>query len=623
MLVIDALNKAVELHQNGMLREAENLYNEVLKVEPNNLDALYLLGIASYQGKKLDKAELLLRKALEIKPLPDIYKALADVSVDKGSFEQAIMMYQSAVSLDPEYYEGYYKLALIFHKLDQPDEALVYYERALVGMQDSAEIYNNIASILSTKGKIIEAINYYKKSLYFNPENFNAYFNLGNLYRSIKEYKQAIECFHKNIELNPSDSEAYYCIGVNHLLDKKYPEALEYLKKALDMNYKKDDSYFNIGNVYFERDDFVKADEYYRLALKYNARHALAWNNIVIIHKFKNELPEAIKYYKKSLEIAPDALQTVYNLGRALVANGQFEEGWNYFGVRDELYDNLNRGNDSLFKKGWKDNIEGKTIYVSLSGGYGDAITFIRYLPLLVERGANVITKYQPALVKLFNNCDFKAKVVDYNTPESEISYDARICNICLPAYFRSDFETMPDRGGYLKASKDRVEYYKNKYFNNNDFKVGFVWVSGTKSEKKFDNRTMHLNMFSKLFDIKGIKFYSLHKGERMEEFEPFKERENIVNIGESFEDFNDTAAAIENLDLVIGVDTAVTNLSGALGKNTWIILPYIGDWKWMLVSDQAIWYKDTRLFRVNNPDNPQEVFDRVYDELERLVDKE
>lgn len=620
MNLANILNTAIEYHQNGNFQEAENIYREVLKTNPDNLDALYLLGIISQQKGYLDDAVNFLNRALLIKPVFEIYKALAEVYYDKNDPDQAIILYKKAIEFDPEFTEGFYNLGVLFQKHGNFDEAISYYEKVTELKPDHLSVYNNMALIFSSQNKLIEAINCYQKAIYLDFADTSAYFNLGNLYIELNKFDEAQECFQKNIELNPEDAGAYYSLGVNYLLKKQYDKAFEALSKALDLNYDKDHTYFNLGNVYFERGEFEQALKYYNKTLELNPRYALAYNNIGIMHKIKNELDSAIKFYKKALEFEPNALQTRYNLGRACITNKNFEEGWKYFAARDELYENYKKGHESLLKKDWKNDLTGKTIYVNQSGGYGDAILFSRYLPLLREKGAKVITKYSNAVRKILDNNDPKIEIIDYSVPDNEISYDARICSLCLPCYFESDWETIPFQKGYLKADKQLVKDYEKKYFNNSLFKIGIVWNTGSKSDKDYEDRTLKLEYFYKLAEIKNIKLYSLQKGKGVEDLNNLPENLEIIDIGNSFKDFSDTAAAVENLDLVIGVDTSVTNLSGALGVKTWILLPYVADWKWFLNVKNTPWYESIRLFRQKEPANWHEVMESIYNELKVII---
>ncbi|OGI18006.1 MAG: hypothetical protein A2287_07925 [Candidatus Melainabacteria bacterium RIFOXYA12_FULL_32_12] len=616
MSVVDLLNTAIQHHQSGNIQEAEGIYKEVLNFDSNNLDALYLLGVVSHQKGYLDDALVFLNKAVNIKPMFELYKLLGDVYLAKNEINQAILAYQKSVEFDPEFVEGFYNLGLLYHSQNNLEEAVKYYKKTLELKPDAADIYNNLGSIFYKKNQVADAIENYLKALYFEPDNSNAYFNLGNLYRKVNKQNDAIEYFQKGLELSPNDAEAHYCLGISYLLNKECDKALNFLNKSLDLGYRPDEVYLNIANTYFEKDDYDLAEQYYNKALSINPNYAVIYNNLGIMYKFKNELDKAIEYYKIAVEKDPDDLQTRYNLARAYITLQNFDEGWKYFGCRDEMYESSKKGSESLLKKDWKDDIKGKTIFVNQSGGFGDAILFSRYLPLLQEKGARVVTKLQDVIRDLLVSNDIKAEVFDYSVPDSEIQYDARICNLCLPCYFKSNLETIPNKQAYLKADADKVKIYKEKFFDNNYFKVGIVWNTGTKSDKEGDNRTASLKYFLKLARINNVKLYSLQKGNSVEELNDLSQDIEIINLGETFKDFSDTAAAIENLDLVIGVDTAVTNLSGALGKSTWMLLPFIPEWRWLLDAEYAPWYESVKLFRQKAPGSWQELLDRVYNEL-------
>ena len=118
------------------------------------------------------------------------------------------------------------------------------------------------------------------------------------------------------------------------------------------------------------------------------------------------------------------------------------------------------------------------------------------------------------------------------------------------------------------------------------------------------------------MFEFSNVQVYSLQKGYGVEQAQHLPPEFNLINIAEAFNDFSDTAAAIENLDLVISVDTSIAHLAGALGKPAWIILPITNDWRWFLEKDTTVWYKSVKLFKSDDNENRELVMQRIFDAL-------
>jgi len=181
---------------------------------------------------------------------------------------------------------------------------------------------------------------------------------------------------------------------------------------------------------------------------------------------------------------------------------------------------------------------------------------------------------------------------------------------------FNTEISTIPNKISYLKTDKILVDKF-SKIIRSDKFKIGIVWAGNPKQEDDW-KRSVAFDKFRILLGISGIEFFSLQKEIIDDEIEDLE----ITDLSEYLYDFADTAAIIENLDLVISVDTSVAHLAGALGKPTWILLSHIPDWRWMLNRNDSPWYPSTRLFRQPKPGDWDSVFREVEDELIKLTEK-
>jgi tetratricopeptide (TPR) repeat protein len=617
--VSDALNKAIQYHQNGNTQEAERIYTEILKADPSNINCLYLMGLIYYQKGKLDHAVDFANKALSIRPAFDIYKTLADIYIDKREFDNAIVALEKAVQFDPDYVEGYFNIGFILQSQNQLAESIEYYKKAISIKPDYSRAYDNLGAIYLDMGDLKESLAYYEKSMYFNPNNSDVYFNIANIFRSANDPVQAIEFYQKSLQLKPNDGECYLKLGVSFIMNSQPDQAIEALKKAMSFDFNKAEVYHHLANVYFDKEDYQQAKEYFNKSIELNPDYYNNYNNLGLLYNFNNDLNKAIPNFLKALELNPNDKTVQYNLARAYIGNQNFEVGWDYFECRDGLFDCYGKWEESIFNKSWKNDISGKTIYVNQTGGFGDAIELIRYLPLLREKGAKVITKLSDSLKELFKDYEHKAEIFDVSIPDNELKYDARLCSLCLPCYFKTNIDTVPSKQGYLKPDPDKVKVYKDKYFNNDLFKLGIAWSAGTKLGRKVDDRNMELKHFLKLAEFKNIKLYSLQKGSGTEQLDSLPKDVEIVNLGATFENFADTAAAIENLDLLISIDTSIIHVAGAIGKKTWVMLPYFADWRFFTQAEDTMWYGSMKLYRQKEAGNWQEIIDRIYNDLKSL----
>ncbi|MHC4762109.1 MAG: glycosyltransferase family protein, partial [Planctomycetota bacterium] len=265
---------------------------------------------------------------------------------------------------------------------------------------------------------------------------------------------------------------------------------------------------------------------------------------------------------------------------------------------------------------------QGKTLLVQAEQGFGDSIQFVRYLPMVKERGGTVILADKSELIELFRNLEGIDDLVDTTKViEGNVKYDLHVTLLSLPAIFGTKIDSIPARIPYLSAKASKIAHWHDK-IKTDAFKIGIVWA-GNPTHDNEHNRSCTLKNFIQLAKIKNVTLFSLQKGHGIEQINNWPEDLELINLGQEFEDFTDTAAAIENMDLTISVDTSVIHLAGAMGKNAWALIPYEPDWRWMLNRQDSPWYPTIRLFRQKQHGNWDGVFQHVAEKLEILIEKQ
>ena len=221
-----------------------------------------------------------------------------------------------------------------------------------------------------------------------------------------------------------------------------------------------------------------------------------------------------------------------------------------------------------------------KTIYVYAEQGFGDTIMFSRYIPLLENISKKVIFRPQVQLKELFENNFPNVKILDDSIADEDIQFDAHIPLLSLPLMFKTDLSSIPFSEGYLKADPDKINFYKNKYFCNEKYKIGIFWNA---DHRYVPEKSISLSYFYRFAQLQNIELYSLQKGYGREQLKDLPDSIKITDMGAGFNDYSDTAAAIANLDLLITVDTSVAHLAGAMNKPRLVIASCRTEWRWML----------------------------------------
>jgi Tfp pilus assembly protein PilF len=428
--------------------------------------------------------------------------------------------------------------------------------------------------------------------------------------------KQAEILCKKSIKKNPTHSKAFYLLGTIYLKLKEYDIAIEYFSNALQSDNNNSDIYFNLGFVYTEKGHHDEAIKYYKKALQINPDNSDVCNNIGMALLEKGKPKESLNYFQKTLEMNPALVDAHANMSLAFLLLGNFEQGWKEYEWRLKSRDYVGR---TFSRPLWDgSDISGKIILIHTEQGLGDAIQFIRYIPFVVEHEATIIVECQKELVTLFQNITGIKQVVARGKPL--LHFDFHCPLLSLPLIHGTTLETIPVDIPYITANASSIQEWKNKVNNNSSkLTIGLVWA-GSPTLKRSHLKECPLKMFFPLTHNEDITFYSLQKGKAAEQANSPPDGMNLIDNTDEFHDFLDTAAFIENLDLVISIDTAVAHLAGAMGKPVWTLLPFVPDWRWMLNRKDSPWYPTMRLFRQPSPGDWKSVINNVRKELEKVI---
>jgi len=309
------------------------------------------------------------------------------------------------------------------------------------------------------------------------------------------------------------------------------------------------------------------------------------------------ELDKAIEYFNKSISLNPSNPESHFNLATTYFLQGNFsKELWQKYEYRFLLQkDGIKKYN--LPKPEWQEeDINGKKLYVHYEQGFGDTIMFGRYLKILASMGAEVFFRPQDGLISVLKNSDLDVNIIDTPIDNPGIEYDYYVSLMSLPFRLNITINNPPlSSERYICSDIEKVEKYKKEYFSNNKFKVGIFWQGNPKG---FKNRALPLECCREIFNISDIQFYSFQKGYGIEQLQDIQNDYNIVDLGSTFNDFSDTVAALENLDLLITIDSSVAHIAGAMKKKTWVLLPFVPEWRWGLDGNTTPWYESLKLYR-------------------------
>lgn len=477
--------------------------------------------------------------------------------------------------------------ALQLHQSGKLADAELLYAEILKVAPENADVLNLLGLLKIQTKQYDEAISFVTKATQIRPCAY--YFeSLGRAYFENEDFTNAISCYQKSLELCPMDFDVLFNLASAYKKINLLDEAIKYYQSALEVKPNNPDVYFNLGNVY----------------------------------ENKNDTPTALQYFQKAQDFGVKDNNLNYFLAVSYLKTKDFENGWKYyedrpsknFGILTQTLQYKDLMNSKPLWGG--EDITGKTLFVYYEAGLGDSIMYARYLPLLSKRCAKVIFKPQSSLVNLLKDSNLGAEIIDL--PQSDLNFDFHIPLMSVPYVLQHNSEAeIPCSDKFLNADPEKTAEFKEKYFNNNNFKIGIKWLGNPAYDRQ---RIIPIEKFYKLLDLPNTQFYSLQKDDGVQELEKLRKHYEIDDLGPIFNDFTDTAAAIANLDLVICNDTSVAHLVAGLGKSCWCLLPYVSNWRWHTDVSYSPWYKSVKLFKQEKLDDWDGVFNNVYDELNSIL---
>jgi tetratricopeptide (TPR) repeat protein len=572
-------DQALALHREGNLSDAERAYRKILQQRPNHADALHFLGVISVQTQRAEQGIELIKKSISFTPKNSpVHNSLGNALRSLNRHEEALASYDRAIELRRDYAAAYFNRGNALRDLKRLEEALKSYDTAFALKMDDAVAHYNHGNTLLELDRPEEAIASFDKAIARKTDYAEAYNNRGAALRDLKRSEEAIASFDRAIALKSDDAVAYYNRG-NALLDLKRPgEALLTFDKAIAL-----------------KSDYADA---------YNSK-AAALQNL-------KDPESALEIYGKAIDLRPNNAAACWNQSLCFLQLGRFEQGWRQYEWRKKLDPPI--AARDFPKPLWlgREDIASKIVFVHCEQGLGDTLQFCRYLKLLEARGAMAIISVQQPLHRLLQQLGPAIRVINQDEIPSDFDYHCPL--LSLPLALGTTLETIPAEQQYLRADEGRQSDWSARFPSGRP-RIGVVW-SGSQTHKNDHNRSIGLKRFLPICDL-DANWICLQKEIPEEDAFALEQFRRIAVYNQHLRDFSDTAALIDQMDLIITIDTSVAHLAGALGKPVWILLPFNPDWRWMLDRQDSPWYPSARLFRQQRIDDWEGVIDRIKSELQ------
>jgi tetratricopeptide (TPR) repeat protein len=570
------------LLKSGQVAEAERHCRQALTLQPNFGDGLHLMGGIAMSRKQHDHAIEWITGALHQTPKPEYLLSLGNALQLVGRLEEALKAYERGASLKPDDADLWNSVGFVLTKLDRIDEAISAFQHVLKLSPRHMLAAHICATLLFETKRFDEAVSYYDVCAECEPDRADVYRDRGVCHSRRSRFELALADHERALKLDPGHADTHYNLGHTQLKLGRYDDASRSLDRALALEPDRVDFLINKGVVTTERRQFA----------------------------------EAFAAYDRALVVEPNNAFVQWNLSLLNLRMGDFKTGWAKYEWRWKV-PGLPIQERSFDRPLWlgAEPIRGKTVLLHSDQGFGDALQFCRYVPLVAAMGASVILEVQESLRELFSGLEGVSKVLAIGQSLPDFDYHCPLGS--LPLAFDTTLDTIPSVTPYISVGS-RAERWKSRLAPLNSPRIGLVW-SGNPTNGIDRDRSMPLEALLPLLNVEA-RFVSLQKDVRPADRAILDQRNDILDLGPELENFADTAAVISHLDLVISVDTSVSHLAGALGRPLWILLHHVPCWRYLLDRTDSPWYPTARLFRQSETREWQTVIDQVCSELRSFI---
>jgi tetratricopeptide (TPR) repeat protein len=584
------LADALHSYDRDDLPRAEEILRQVVKAIPEAETAWHLRGLTAQKRCDLDHASEYLGEAQRLAPENPIFnRDLGAVLLANGDADEALRVLRIAAEADPTDLATRFQMANAQAHIGDFARAIENYRHCISKQPASYEAFNNLSLVLRRNGEVQGAIVAAQKSLTLFPKFQIALNNLGLALCDARQYPEAIMNFRAALEISPDNPEIANNLGVAVHANGDLTDAALILQRAISIRPDWPEALINLGNVLRAQGNLDEATMLYRAAHSANSDSTNALGNLGLALLNLNNPIEAAEAYTKALRISPDNGDIRMSLGIAQLMQGNYANGWKNYEARWHA-EQFTTNHKRFTIDRWKgETIQGRKLLVYAEQGFGDTLQFCRYLPLLSDQGAEVHFECQRPILELSRSLQGVETVIARKDPLPEVDYCVPLMSI--PYILGTTLESIPANVPYLSSTSQKVGSFQAQ-LKGETLKVGLVWL-GNPDRQDDDMRRCPETALAPILVVDDVQFVILQVGRKFP-----NSLGDLLDFGAQCTDFNDTAAAIAALDLVITVDTATAHLAGAIGKPVWVMLSHHADWRYLMDREDSPWYPTMRLFR-------------------------
>ncbi len=587
-------NRGNALMDLGRAAEAAGCYEKSLLSKHDAAEAHNGLGNALAGLRRHRDAIACFDKALALRQdFAVAWYNRGNALLELKQYDQALDNHTRAATLSPRLPQAHDGMGNALWELQRPAEALACYDRAIALDPNFTDAFANRANALRDLDRPEDALASCDRALALRPEHASAHHNRGNALMDLKRPAEALACYDRALASRRDYARAWFNRG-NALIALGQPGgAAKSYADAIGAGVDNPDTRNNRGNALLETNRHEEALANFDTAIEMQPGYAPAWCNRGNALMAVMRLDEAAASFREALALDPEYVDAHWNQSLLLLLTGALEAGWRGYEWRKKLKDPV--GVRTLARPQWTGQpIAGKTLFLWWEQGLGDTIQFCRYAVKAVEQGARVVLEVQHPLAGLMFRLAPGIETISPGAAPPDFDYHCPLMS--LPLAFGTTADTIPAAARYLTSDPVRRARWETRLGPRVKPRIGIAW-SGSTDHQNDRHRSIPLALCRSLFGI-DADWFCLQKDLRDTDRTELARLGGPVFLGEELTDFDDTAALVDLMDLVVSVDTSIAHLAGALGRPVWILLAFSPDWRWFHGRGDSPWYPSAKLFR-------------------------
>ncbi len=539
-------------------------------------------------------------------------------SQNAGDLVDAEMRYRRALEIDPTSAGAHHLLGVLLGQRGQLQEAAALLEQAVAAESDFAAAHAALGNVYMLQDNKQAAAASYREAIRLDPHSAGVHLNLGLIYQRDGQHEGAMRCFVRACELEPEFPVALRNLTQECIALEQFEPALALLQDLYRKQPHRLDVLKCLVSVLHAMHRPEEALGYGHEAHALNGADIEVLASLGIVLRDLGRLDEALESLNAALALQPDSVLALWHRSLIYLQRHDFERGWQNYDLRLVSAELVPR---PIQYPAWDGTAAtGRRILIIGEQGLGDEIMFASCLPEMIAASGHCVVECSAKLETLFRRsfpaATIYAALPDKSVPQGvrEAGVDAQIAMGSIPRYRRNHGADFPRHHGYLIADPERVARWRRELEAlGSGLKIGISWYGGTNQSRR-SVRSIPLAQWGPIVRVSGAHFVDLQYSDCSDEIREFENNTGlrIHRWQAPRNDYEDTAAMVSALDLVISVCTAVVHLSGALGKPAWVLAPYSPEWRYGIAGEKMLWYPAVRVIRQSRYGEWEPVIARV-----------